>query len=121
MKSQVNVRMSSATRAKLDALTTRYGTQAEAIAVAVDRLYQTERSTMTRMSYEAEPELIDETVLELARSVHSEVCGCDDKRCSVTNEIYAWLVEGDRGESSTVEQVIAEWREYDQEEESDEE
>lgn len=39
MKRQVNARFSAATRAKLDVLTVRYGTQAEAIAVAIDRLY----------------------------------------------------------------------------------
>lgn len=43
MKRQVNIRASAATRQKLDALTERrYGTQAEAIAVAIDRLYQAE-------------------------------------------------------------------------------
>ncbi len=40
MKQQVNVRTSEATRTKLDSLTAIYGTQAEAIAVAVDRLWQ---------------------------------------------------------------------------------
>jgi len=39
MKQQVNVRLSEATRAKLDWLTERYGTQAEVVAVAVDRLF----------------------------------------------------------------------------------
>ena len=39
MKTQVNARISTATREKLDALTTIYGTQAEALAVAIDRLY----------------------------------------------------------------------------------
>jgi predicted DNA-binding protein len=41
-KQQVNIRVSDATRAKLDALTKRYGTQAEVVAVAIDRLYRTE-------------------------------------------------------------------------------
>lgn len=40
MKTQVNARVSDATRAKLDALTAIYGTQAEVLAVAIDRLYQ---------------------------------------------------------------------------------
>ena len=39
MKQQVNVRVSNATRAKLDELITIYGTQAEAVAVAIDRLW----------------------------------------------------------------------------------
>jgi len=50
-KKQVNVRMSDATRSKLNELTERYGTQAEAVAVAIDRLYQQERkeSKMKRL------------------------------------------------------------------------
>ena len=42
MKSQVNARISTATREKLDALTTIYGTQAEAMAVAIELLYTRE-------------------------------------------------------------------------------
>ncbi len=42
MKQQVNIRVSGATREKLDSLTARYGTQAEVIAVAIDRLNQEE-------------------------------------------------------------------------------
>lgn len=47
MKRQVNIRVSEATRAKLDWLAKCYGTQAEAVAVAIDRLYNAERSTMS--------------------------------------------------------------------------
>ena len=39
MKRQVNARVSEATREKLIALTAVYGTQAEVLAVAIDRLY----------------------------------------------------------------------------------
>lgn len=39
MKNQVNARLSTATRTKLDALTNVYGTQAEVFAVAIDRLW----------------------------------------------------------------------------------
>lgn len=39
MKQQVNARVSEATRQKLDKLTVLYGTQAEALAVAIDRLW----------------------------------------------------------------------------------
>jgi hypothetical protein len=39
-KRQVNARVSDATRTKLDELTAIYGTQAEALAVAIDRLWQ---------------------------------------------------------------------------------
>ncbi|MCP4423165.1 MAG: response regulator transcription factor [Chloroflexi bacterium] len=39
-KQQVNIRVSDMTRDKLDYLSTLYGTQAEAVAVAVDRLLQ---------------------------------------------------------------------------------
>ena len=46
MKTQLNARISDATRAKLDALTVLYGTQAEVVAVAIDRLHQ-EQNIMT--------------------------------------------------------------------------
>jgi hypothetical protein len=49
--------------------------------------------------------------LELARQVHAEVCGCDDKRCETTTEIYDWLSDGDT-EGLTLEQIVAEWNEY---------
>ena len=42
MKTQVNARISEATRAKLDALTVLYGTQAEALAVAIELLHTRE-------------------------------------------------------------------------------
>ena len=42
-KQQVNVRVSDLTRDKLDFLSEYYGTQAEAVAVAVDRLYRETR------------------------------------------------------------------------------
>ena len=41
-KRQVNIRISDATWEKLRSLTGRYGTQAEAVAVAIDRMYQAE-------------------------------------------------------------------------------
>lgn len=45
MKQQLNIRVSKATREKLDFLTSNlYGTQTETIAVAVDRLYQARRA-----------------------------------------------------------------------------
>lgn len=46
MKQQVNVRMSDATREKLDWLTERYGTQAEAVAVAIALLHTREAYNM---------------------------------------------------------------------------
>ena len=39
-KTQVNARISTATRSKLNDLTEVYGTQAEALAVAIDRLWR---------------------------------------------------------------------------------
>lgn len=42
MKTQLNARISDATRAKLDTLTVLYGTQAEALAVAIELLHTRE-------------------------------------------------------------------------------
>lgn len=47
MKKQTTIRMSAATRAKLDELTAHHGTQTEVIAVAIDRLYREEVIQMT--------------------------------------------------------------------------
>lgn len=47
MKRQTTMRLSDATRSKLDSLTKRYGTATEAIAVAIDRLYREERAMDT--------------------------------------------------------------------------
>jgi DNA-binding NarL/FixJ family response regulator len=47
VKHQVNVRVSDLTRDKLDFLSEYYGTQAEAVAIAIDRLYRE-----TRYGYE---------------------------------------------------------------------
>ena len=41
-KLQISLRISESTKHKLDALAVRHGTQTEAVAVAVDRLYQIE-------------------------------------------------------------------------------
>lgn len=43
MKKQFNCRISAATRIKLNYLTTLYGTQTEAISVAIDRLHQSHK------------------------------------------------------------------------------
>lgn len=42
-KKQCNIRISDATRKKLDELTALYGTQAEAVAVAIHNLWLQER------------------------------------------------------------------------------
>jgi len=42
MKTQIHIRASEATRAKLEALAERYGTKTEAVAVAIDRLHESE-------------------------------------------------------------------------------
>lgn len=42
-KKQCNIRISDATRKKLDDLTEKYGTQAEAVAVAIHNLWLQER------------------------------------------------------------------------------
>lgn len=44
MKTQLNARISLATRDKVDTLTSVYGTQAEVLAVAIDRLYQSHQA-----------------------------------------------------------------------------
>ncbi len=52
---------------------------------------------------------------ELAVAIHNEVCGCDDKFCTLTTEIRDWLEDGDAS-GLTLEQVIEDWIEYDSQE-----
>lgn len=49
-KQLISIRISDATRAKLDQLATRYGTQTEVVAVALDRLYQQEVAMTARVT-----------------------------------------------------------------------
>jgi hypothetical protein len=109
---QTTFRPSETTARQLDWLAARerYGSRQTVITVAVDRMYREE--TMSRLNYEADAETIDEAVLARARAIHAEACGCDNRRCGVTNEIYQWLVAGDRGQGRTTADLVAEWTEY---------
>jgi predicted DNA-binding protein len=53
MKSQTSIRLSEATRAKLDKLTAKHGTATEVIALAIDRLYMVEERTMDQTALAA--------------------------------------------------------------------
>lgn len=59
MTKQTNARISDATRSKLDALTTIYGTQAQVIAVAVDRLYLQEIKPIPVLKFDAPYQAVD--------------------------------------------------------------
>lgn len=52
-KQQVNVRVSEGTRTKLDYLADRYGTQAEAVAVAIELLYSRDTANAAGQPSEA--------------------------------------------------------------------
>jgi hypothetical protein len=71
-----------------------------------------------RRIQEADPiaaEAGEQGILALASAIYSEVYGhLDDKRHSarLTTEIRDWLTEGDEGRGRAVEDLAAEWREY---------
>jgi len=71
-----------------------------------------------RMNYEAEPESIDERAAALAARIYSEIYGdVDDKRhkAAKVQQIYEWLTTGDDlAPDPDVEELAAEWREYDE-------
>jgi hypothetical protein len=57
----------------------------------------------------------EERIDQLASAIYSEVYGhLDDKRhrARLETEIRDWLTEGDGGVGRTVEDLAAEWREY---------
>jgi hypothetical protein len=55
-----------------------------------------------------------ENLLTIAEQMHSELCGCDDKTCMLTDEIYDWLYNGDAAYLADVDvpDLIKEWKEY---------
>lgn len=101
---RLNVRLSPATVAQLDELATVFGNRTAAITIAVDRMYNQERSIMS-------DDGISEAILARARAIHAEVCGCDNPRCPTRQEVYDWLEDGDQGEGRTTADLVAEWRE----------
>jgi len=54
------------------------------------------------------------TMLEIAQKMHDEVCGCDDKTCTLTDEIYDWIYNGDAHNLTLddVPDLVGEWKEY---------
>ncbi len=104
MKRQVNIRVSNATREKLDSLKTQYGTQAEVIAVAIDRLNQEEMTGVAisasdlwdRFAPEADPaqlammsvQDVSEQVNEL-RGSEGDTLQMTDARIASTLILYA--------------------------------
>jgi hypothetical protein len=111
VRTQISTSVSEETRRQAAAIMARtgYGLR-ELLTLAIDRMYREDQ--MHHLSYEADAETIDEAVLARARAIHAEVCGCDDKRCPITDEIYQWLVAGDRGQGRTTADLVAEWTEY---------
>jgi hypothetical protein len=93
------------------------GNRTAVVETAIDRMFVQEGGTVTRMNYEAPPEEIDAAVLARAEAIHAEVCYCDSKRCDLTNQIYQWLMAGDRGEGRIVTDLALEWQEYEAPEE----
>ena len=65
-----------------------------------------------RMNYEAPLEEHDPKLVALTREIHGEVCGCDDKRCTLHQRIYDWLAEGDLSDNPSVDDLVTEFREY---------
>jgi hypothetical protein len=53
-------------------------------------------------------------LLKIAEQMHSDLCGCDDKNCTLTYEIYDWLYNGDTAAvaNATVPDLLKEWKEY---------
>ncbi len=104
MKKQLNIRVSDATREKLDSLKDRYGTQAEVVAVAIDRLNQEEMTGVAiiasdlwdRFAPEADPaqlammsvQDVSEQVNEL-RGSEGDTLQMTDARIASTLILYA--------------------------------
>ncbi len=111
MPYQLGTRVSDETKRQSDYLREVHGySLRDVVTVAIDRLYHQVREN-------EEASMLDEygfdtRLLALAEAIHGEVCGCDNKRCTLTGEIYDWLYSGDVDDDATVDDLVAEWREY---------
>ena len=82
-----------------------YTNRTAIIETAIDRMFTTERSTMTKRNLTA-----------LADAIYTEVFGhLDDKYFAESKiaEIRDWLEAGDLDDNPNVTELAAEWREYD--------
>lgn len=63
------------------------------------------------------------TIQDVAHRIYSEVFGGDDKyhQSEHQGRIEDWLNDGDLSDNPTFEQLVADWIEYDQPEETDDE
>jgi len=64
----------------------------------------------------------DVRLLALAAAIHATVCGCADKTCTIENDVYNWLAStgnNDEVAARSLDDLIAEWREYDNAAEND--
>jgi predicted transcriptional regulator len=103
MKRQTTMRLSDATRTKLDELTRRHGTATEVVAVAIDRMYREENTMETtdrvqqvnwlrELAYNISQNLGEGTPEELVEYALS-----DEGRESWGIEIPSWFDDHDRG------------------------
>ena len=105
---QLNIRISAETRRQLDELQQRLGeSEGRVITRLIEREYQ-RRDTMS------ETERRWKLAAELAVKLHDEVCGCDDKTCTIASEMRDWMVDGDLElmAAAPLPTLVAEWREY---------
>jgi len=93
MKQQLNVRISDATREKLDHLTDRHGTQTEAVAIAINRLYEKEKQMSEHKL--SVPENAGRGLTD-----YIATCSCGARfRCTYTNKGLIWQPLNDAAES----------------------
>lgn len=102
MKRQVNFRASPSTAAKLLGLTARYGTQAEVVAVAIDRLYASEPG-LIRVAKETGH--FDFVALSEDFKVRIEAVGQEQARreliAALTAHVIAIMPDADSGHQRT--------------------
>ena len=72
MKQQLNIRISDATRAKLEKLTADYGTRTTAVEIAIDRMYRQDKPNMDQKRNERIRAILD-AIYALARGVQDPV------------------------------------------------
>lgn len=56
----------------------------------------------------------DEQAMKIARLVHGELCTCEKDGCSLVDDLFLWIANGDAQEltEADVPALAAEWREW---------
>ena len=117
----ISIRVTDQRRANLDALAALIRSDSDTATIDWALGYALAHLTGTSQEPGTGKEIDMNKERKLAERIYNEVFGGDDKyhRGEHQGRIEDWLHDGDLGDNSSLEDLVAEWREFDQPEERD--